>query len=89
MRFLVGHYLDGHQGPASIGKERSVVLVTRLRLVFIGHGLENGAHYEQPWLVPHSVQHPQAPARITLELPQFEHGVSMNIFPNASFSRSA
>jgi hypothetical protein len=38
----------------------------------------------QPWLVPHSVQTPQAPARITLSLPQCEQMMSMNMFPSAS-----
>jgi hypothetical protein len=38
----------------------------------------------QPWLVPHSVQTPQAPARMTLSLPQWEHMMSMNMFPSAS-----
>lgn len=37
-----------------------------------------------PWLVPHSVQTPQAPARITLSLPQWEQMMSMNIDPSAS-----
>ena len=43
----------------------------------------------QPWLVPHSVQTPQAPARITLLLPQLEQVVSMNMVPRAPWTRSA
>ena len=43
----------------------------------------------QPWLVPHSVQTPQAPARITFSLPQCEQVISINIFPSAAFTRSA
>ena len=43
----------------------------------------------QPWLVPHSVQTPQAPARMTFSLPQCEHVISINIFPSAAFTRSA
>jgi hypothetical protein len=31
----------------------------------------------QPWLVPHWVQTPQAPARITLSEPQFEQVMPM------------
>ncbi len=31
----------------------------------------------QPWLVPHWVQTPQAPARITLSEPQFEQVIPM------------
>src|SRR5881396_1323495 len=42
-----------------------------------------------PWLVPHSVQTPHAPARITLSLPQTEQVMSINILPSASFTRSA
>ena len=37
-----------------------------------------------PWLVPHSVQTPQAPARTTLSEPQLEQVMSMNILPSAS-----
>ncbi|PYK31674.1 MAG: hypothetical protein DME57_02780 [Verrucomicrobia bacterium] len=43
----------------------------------------------QPWLVPHSVQTPQAPARMTLSLPQCEQIMSMNMLPSASWTRSA
>ena len=43
----------------------------------------------QPWLVPHSVQTPQAPARITFSLPQTEQMISMNMLPRASLTRSA
>src|SRR5438105_12029696 len=43
----------------------------------------------QPWLVPHSVQTPQAPARITFSLPQCEHVMSINMFPSAAYTRSA
>ena len=42
-----------------------------------------------PWLVPHSVQTPQAPARITLLLPQWEQVVSMYMVPRAPWMRSA
>ena len=45
--------------------------------------------YEQPWLVPQSVQTPQAPARITFEDPQWEQGESMYMLPRAIFTRSA
>jgi hypothetical protein len=41
----------------------------------------------QPWLVPHSVQTPQAPARITLLLPHTEQVMSMNMLPSASCTR--
>jgi hypothetical protein len=43
----------------------------------------------QPWLVPHSVQTPQAPARITLLLPHTEQVMSMNMLPSASCTRLA
>src|ERR671918_540676 len=42
-----------------------------------------------PWLVPHSVQTPQAPARITLSLPHTEHVISIKMLPSATMTRSA
>jgi hypothetical protein len=42
-----------------------------------------------PWLVPHSVQQPQAPARITLLEPQFEQVMSIYILPSAVCTFSA
>src|SRR5262249_42603531 len=42
----------------------------------------------QPWLVPHSVQTPQAPARITLSLPQTEQVMPMKMLPRATVTRS-
>jgi hypothetical protein len=43
----------------------------------------------QPWLVPHSVQTPQAPARITLSLPHTEQVISIKMLPSATITRSA
>src|SRR5437762_2010117 len=40
-----------------------------------------------PWLVPHSVQTPQAPARMTLSLPQTEQVMPMKILPSAIVTR--
>src|SRR5947207_15882317 len=40
-----------------------------------------------PWLVPHSMQTPQAPARMTLSLPQTEHVMPMKILPSAVVTR--
>src|SRR4029453_10380218 len=42
-----------------------------------------------PWLVPHSVQTPQAPARITLSLPHTEQVISIKMLPSATMTRSA
>ncbi len=42
----------------------------------------------QPWLVPHSVQTPQAPARMTLSLPQTEQVMPMKMLPSATVTRS-
>ena len=42
----------------------------------------------QPWLVPHSVQTPHAPARITLSLPQTEQVMPMKMLPSATLTRS-
>ena len=42
----------------------------------------------QPWLVPHSVQTPQAPARMTLSLPQTEQVIPMKMLPSATVTRS-
>src|SRR5258708_34500949 len=41
-----------------------------------------------PWLVPHSVQTPQAPARMTLSLPQTEQVMPMKMLPSATVTRS-
>src|ERR1700745_3862161 len=43
----------------------------------------------QPWLVPHSVQTPQAPARITLSLPHTEQVIPMKMLPSATVTRSS
>src|SRR6058998_3735967 len=40
-----------------------------------------------PWLVPHSVQTPQAPARMTLSLPQTEQVMPMKMLPSATVTR--
>ena len=45
--------------------------------------------YEQPCDVPHSVQQPQAPARMTLLEPQFEQVMSIYMLPSAVCTRSA
>src|SRR5437867_13320899 len=42
-----------------------------------------------PWLVPHSMQTPHAPARMTLSLPQTEQVIPMKILPSATVTRSA
>ena len=42
-----------------------------------------------PWLVPHWVQQPQAPARITLSEPQFEQVMPMKAVPRAVLTRSS
>ena len=42
----------------------------------------------QPWLVPHSVQTPQAPARMTLSLPHTEQVMPMKMLPSATVTRS-
>src|SRR5215831_4451916 len=41
----------------------------------------------QPWLVPHSVQTPHAPARMTLLLPQTEQVMPMKMLPSAIVTR--
>ena len=41
-----------------------------------------------PWLVPHSVQTPHAPARITLSLPHTEQVIPMKMLPSATVTRS-
>src|SRR5947199_7284498 len=43
----------------------------------------------QPWLVPHSVQTPHAPARMTLSLPHTEQVIPMKMLPSATITRSA
>src|SRR5947199_6849210 len=43
----------------------------------------------QPWLVPHSVQTPQAPARMTLSLPHTEQVIPMKMLPSATMTRSS
>src|SRR5678815_3167476 len=48
-----------------------------------------GGSQLHPWLVPHSVQQPQAPARMTLLEPQFEQVISIYILPSAVCTRSA
>src|SRR4029077_1371404 len=42
----------------------------------------------QPWLVPQSMQTPQAPARMTLSLPHTEHVMPMKMLPSATVTRS-
>ena len=42
----------------------------------------------QPWLVPQSMQTPQAPARMTLSLPQTEQVMPMKMLPSATVTRS-
>ena len=42
----------------------------------------------QPWLVPQSMQTPQAPARMTLSLPQTEQVIPMKMLPSATVTRS-
>src|SRR5215216_6300609 len=42
----------------------------------------------QPWLVPHSVQTPQAPARMTLSLPHTEQVMPMKMLPSATATLS-
>src|SRR5205807_6626364 len=41
----------------------------------------------QPWLVPHSMQTPHAPARMTLSLPHTEQVMPMKILPSAIVTR--
>src|SRR5207244_8455330 len=43
----------------------------------------------QPWLVPHSMQTPHAPARMTLSLPHTEQVIPMKMLPSATVTRSA
>src|SRR5438445_11748062 len=40
------------------------------------------------WLVPHSMQTPQAPARMTLSLPHTEQMMPMKTLPSATATRS-
>src|SRR5438034_10587981 len=41
-----------------------------------------------PWLVPHSMQTPHAPARMTLSLPHTEQVIPMKMLPSATMTRS-
>src|SRR5437016_13579045 len=55
------------------------------------HGVFGGSHPIQlhPWLVPHSVQTPHAPARITLSLPHTEQVIPIKMLPSATVTRFA
>ena len=68
---------------------RAVESELRHALVNLLHNALRALPQLQPWLVPHSVQTPHAPARITLSLPHTEHVISIKMLPSASRTRSA
>src|SRR5436190_20078978 len=55
----------------------------------ISHQVGSAPPQLHPWLVPHSMQTPHAPARITLSLPHTEQVIPMKMLPSATVTRLA
>src|SRR5205823_8432604 len=70
-------------------KRSSVRLSSRMAGALISHQVGSAPPQLHPWLVPHSMQTPHAPARMTLSLPQTEQVIPMKILPSATVTRSA